>query len=141
MLRRLFYCRRTDAPRKRFPELVYCRSCALQLIPKIQERKSEGAMAHQVAAASACLNSEGQWSTVLIQVSGAPESQRSVGVEKTYGLVVGLERLYKVKEEIREGQRRLMEEKSNSSKLSLPPNQRLEGTPPCFALRRPSAAR
>ena len=46
------------------------------------------------------LKKKGQWSTVQSQVSGAPESLRSVGSEKPYDLVVGLEGSYKRLEEI-----------------------------------------
>ena len=63
-----------------------------------------------------------------------------VGTEMPNGLVAGLERSYKSWEEMREGQRRHMEENQDSSWPGLPPNQLLEGTPPCFALRRPSLA-
>ena len=50
--------------------------------------------------ASARLKKKGQWSSVQSQVSGAPESPRSVGIERPHDLVVGLERSYKWLEEI-----------------------------------------
>ena len=54
----------------------------------------------EVQATTARLNKNGQWRSVRSQVSGTPESRRSVVVEKPYDLVVGLERSYKSQEEV-----------------------------------------
>ena len=51
-------------------------------------------------AATARPKKKGQWSTVQGQVISAPESRRSVGIERPRDLVVGLERSYKSQEEI-----------------------------------------
>ena len=79
-------------------ELVELQLVCIAVDPK-NTRKNEGAVTHRVAAASACLNSSGQWSTVQIQVNGAAESKSAVGTEKPNGLVAGLERSYKRLEE------------------------------------------
>ena len=51
-------------------------------------------------AVTARLKRKGQWSIVQSQVISAPESPRSVGIERPHDLVVGLERSYKSPEEI-----------------------------------------
>ena len=51
-------------------------------------------------AATARLRKKGQWCIVQSQVSGAPETPRSVGIERPHDLVVGLERSYKSEEEV-----------------------------------------
>ena len=63
-----------------------------------------------------------------------------MGIERPYDLVVGLERSYKSREENREGRRSLVEEKEKARKPTLTPNQPIERTPPCCALRCPSLA-
>jgi hypothetical protein len=51
-------------------------------------------------ATPAHLKKRSQWPTVQSQVSGAPESPRSVGIERLHDLGLGLERSYKRLEEI-----------------------------------------
>ena len=92
-------------------------------------------------AGTARLKKKGQWPTVQSQVSGAPASPRSVGIDRPYDLVVGLERSYKSLEEIWEGHASHMKEKHNSSWPSLPSNKLVERTLPRCALQRRSPAR
>ena len=92
-------------------------------------------------AATAGLKKKGQWLTVQGQVSGAPESPRSVGIKRPYNLVGGLERSYKSLEEIWESQASHMKENQSSSWPSLPSNKLVERTLPRCALQRRSPAR
>ena len=83
-----------------FEEEVCCWSRALRRKAEVCEYGRRALWLIALQAATARLKKKGQWPTVQSQVSGAPASPRSVGIDRPYDLVVGLERSYKSLEEI-----------------------------------------